>query len=230
MTQRLAFASLSALAIAALPAAAEVRNYDVGNFDGIDASAGIKVYFETGNSRAVRVENSEGDFSDIRVEVDDEELVLTRNQRNNGKKNRPSYTVTVITPSISEVSASSGAYMEGSGLSGDDTEVEISSSARVILTNVSTGEIDIEASSAGSLDISGSCAELDIEASSGASVDASELQCAAVDAEVTSGASIRAHASDRVDAEATSGGSVRVTGGATDVTIDKSSGGSISVG
>jgi len=230
MPQRLAFASLSILAIAALPAAADVRTYDVGNFDGIDVSAGIEVRYETGASRSVEVENENGDFSDIAVEVDDETLVLKRQKKMNWGSKRQDYSVTVSVQSLSDIEASSGSYVEGSGLSGEEASIDVSSGARAIVTGISAGEIDIETSSGSSVEASGTCSELEADASSGSTIDAGALQCTALVADVSSGASIRAHASERVDAEASSGGSIRVTGGATDVTIDKSSGGSVTIG
>ena len=216
MPQRLAFASLSILAIAALPAAAEVRTYDVGNFDGIDVSAGIEVRYVTGASRS--------------VEVDDETLVLKRQKKMNWGSKRQDYSVTVLVQSLSDIEASSGSYVEGSGLSGEEASIDVSSGARTIVTGISAGEIDIETSSGSSVEASGTCSELEADASSGSTIDAGALQCTALVADVSSGASIRAHASERVDAEASSGGSIRVTGGATDVTIDKSSGGSVTIG
>ncbi len=230
MRVRIALAGLAAGAVAATPAFAETRTFSVSDFDAIDVSAGIKVYYETGVPQSVSVENEKGDFSDIKVEVDDGALILSRAKKINWGGKRESYTVTVGVPSLSDIEASSGSYIEGSGLSGDDASLDVSSGARAVITNASVGDIEVEASSGSSAEISGSCTEIDADASSGASIDASDLQCTALEADVSSGASISAYATNRVNADASSGGSVRVSGGATDVTIDKSSGGSVSVG
>ncbi|WP_084397611.1 head GIN domain-containing protein [Henriciella aquimarina] len=230
MPLRLTAIALATTSLAALPALAETRTYDVSAFDGIDVSAGIEVIYETGVTQSVVVENSKGDFDDIIVEVDDGDLVLKRPRKIGWGGRRTAYTVTVGAQALSEIEASSGSSVEGSGLSGEETSIDVSSGARAVITNISTGEIDIEASSGSNVEASGTCNELEAEASSGASIDASSLQCTSLSADVSSGASIRAYASERIDADASSGGSVRVDGGATDVTIDKSSGGSVSVG
>ncbi|MEE2879313.1 MAG: head GIN domain-containing protein [Pseudomonadota bacterium] len=229
MKTRFTLLAIAATAVAAAPALAETRTYDVRDFDEIDVSAGIEVYYETGAAQSVSVENSKGDFSDIVVEVDDDRLVLKRAKRMNWGGKREKYVVTVSVDSLSEIEASSGAYVEGSGLTGDDTSIDVSSGARVVVTNVSAGEVEVEASSGASVEASGNCNEISAEASSGSTIDAEELQCTTLTADVSSGASIRAYATNRVDAEASSGGSVRASGGATDVTIDKSSGGSVKV-
>ncbi|MEM5518737.1 DUF2807 domain-containing protein [Henriciella sp. AS95] len=220
-------AIVSAVALAA-PAFAETQSYDVRNFDGIDVSAGIEVIFETGVSRYVTVENDKGDFSDIIVEVDDGDLILKRPRKMGWGKKRTPYTVRVGVESLSDIEASSGSSVEGGGMSGD-VDIDVSSGADVIVAGISAGEVDLESSSGSTVEVAGSCTTVEAEASSGASIDASNLQCTALVADVSSGASIRAYATDRVDADASSGGSVRVGGGATNVTIDKSSGGSVSV-
>lgn len=230
MSYRTAALSFAAFTIAATPALAEIRDFEVPDFDEIDVSAGIKVYYETGVSRYVTVENKKGDFSDIEVEVDDGVLELSRKKKMNwGGGKREAYTVTIGVQSLSEIEASSGSYVEGTGLSGNDASIDVSSGAKVIITNISAEEVELDASSGAAIEASGSCTEVSADASSGSEIDASGLECTALIADVSSGASIRAHASDRVNAEASSGGSVRVSGGATNVTVDKSSGGSVSV-
>lgn len=229
MSYRTAALTLAGSALIALPALAETRTYDVPAFDSIDVSAGIEVYYETGTAQSVSVENRKGDFEDIIVEVDDGDLVLKRPRKIGWGGRRTSYTVTVSVPSLSDIEASSGSHIEGSGLSGDEASIDVSSGAHAVITNISASQIDIEVSSGSDVEASGTCTELDAEASSGASLDAADLKCAAVEADVSSGASITAHATDRVNADASSGGSIRIRGGATDISTAKSSGGSISV-
>ena len=221
--------ALTAAAALALPAMAETKSYDVRNFDGLDVSAGIQVEFETGVSRYVSVENKDGNFDDIIVEVDDGDLILKRPRKMGWGRKRPSYTVRVGVETLSDIEASSGSHVEGAGLTGE-VDIDVSSGAHVAVSDIQATEVDLEASSGSSLEASGSCTEVDAEASSGADIRAGGLQCTALVADVSSGASIRAYATDRVDADASSGGSVRVEGGATNVTIDKSSGGSVNVG
>ena len=230
MRHRLPILLASTAAMAALPATAETRTYTVPDFDSIDVSAGIKVIFETGVTPSVAVENDMGDFSDILVENDHGELKLERPTKLRWGGKRPSYTVRVGVQLLSGIEASSGASVEGAGLSGSDVTVDVSSGARAVISGISARFLEARASSGSDMILSGTCTELDVKASSGASIKADDVKCASVDGDVSSGASIRAYASETVTAEASSGGNLRVVGGATNVTIDKSSGGSVSVG
>lgn len=229
MSHRVAAIAIALASAAALPAFAETRTYDVGMFDGVDVSAGIRVIYETGAPVSVSVENKDGDFSDIIVKSDGSELVLKRPRKLGWGGKRTPYTVTLGTRTLTSIEASSGSTVSGSDLSGPNAVVDVSSGASVGITGVAAETIDAEASSGSSIELSGTCSTLTADASSGADLDAGQLTCEHLIADVSSGASIRAHASQHVNADASSGGSVRVSGGASDVTIDKSSGGSVRV-
>ncbi|HOP20365.1 MAG TPA: DUF2807 domain-containing protein, partial [Amphiplicatus sp.] len=60
-------------------------------------------------------------------------------------------------------------------------------------------------------------------------VDAEDLICETANADASSGASAEIHASKSIVADASSGGSIRVHGSPTNVNLDRSSGGSISI-
>jgi hypothetical protein len=229
MTRRIAIAAIALSTAAPLPALAETRTYDVGNFEGIDVSAGIEVIFETGTAKSVSVENKDGDFSDIIVESKGGELVLKRPRKMGWGRRRAPYTVTVGAPSLSSIEASSGSSVSGDGLSGPRANVEVSSGADVEIGGIDAETVIAQASSGASMEIAGTCTSIDADASSGATLDAGDLICERLTADVSSGASIEAHASRSVRADASSGGSVKAFGGASDVSAEKSSGGSVRV-
>ena len=229
MTRRIAIAAIALSTSAALPALAETRTYDVGNFEGIDVSAGIEVIYETGTAKSVSVENKDGDFSDIIVESKGGELVLKRPRKMGWGRRRAPYTVTVGVPSLNSIEASSGSSVSGDGLSGPRANVEVSSGADVEIRGINAETVIAQASSGASMEIAGTCTTIDADASSGANLDAGDLICERLTADVSSGASIDAHASQSVRADASSGGSVRAFGGAGDVSVEKSSGGSVRV-
>ncbi len=229
MSRRITLIALALASATALPALAETRTYDVGNFDAIDVSAGIVVIYETDAARSVVVENEDGNFDDIIVETKGGELVLKRPKKMGWGRKRAPYTVTVGAESISSVEASSGSSVRGSGLTGPRAKVEVSSGADVEIIGIAAETVVAQASSGSSMDLSGTCNTINADASSGADLDAGALTCERLVADVSSGASIEAHASQSVRADASSGGSVRASGGASDVSIDKSSGGSVRV-
>ena len=193
----------------ALPAVAETRTYDVGAFDRISVSSGIEVHVTAGRSQSVTVEERNGKFDDIGIDVVDGQLQIHRLKRMNWGRHRNHYEVTVDIPALKELKASSGSEIKATDIDATDFAIRVSSGAEI--------------------NAAGRCTTLTIRASSGADTDARDLQCNTVTGHVSSGASIDAYGSNSVEASASSGGSLRVFGGATDVDISKSSGGSVQV-
>ncbi|HBH45698.1 MAG TPA: hypothetical protein DDY28_14935, partial [Hyphomonas atlantica] len=148
-----ALISLSALAIAALPALADTKDYAVGDFTKLDVSEAILVIYGNGPSSSVTVEQSNGDFSDINIETDGDTLLIDRNSvgggwrsnistdfRNgelrakvNGKK-VPSYTVRISSPAISGIDVSRSARTTANSINADALDLKASSSADLIIS------------------------------------------------------------------------------------------------
>ena len=223
-------ASAAALCLS-LPALAESRSYEVGEFTAISVSSGIDLVFETGGATSISVENEKGKFGDIVVERQEETLVLKRPRRTGigSWSQRPRYKVTATAPALEAISASSGADVTGTGLSGPNVSVEASSGADVTITGISAGGISLESSSGSDIDVSGTCESVEAESSSGSDIDARELICQSATADASSGSDISLYASVRVRADASSGGDVKVYGQPADAVMDKSSGGSVTL-
>ncbi|MEO0983417.1 MAG: head GIN domain-containing protein [Pseudomonadota bacterium] len=202
--------ALSAAAAGAVSLAAFSDSYtlDLSGFDGVDVSAGQTVVFTQGAAYSVAVEMKRGDLDDMRIEVDDGDLVV-RPRRTSWVRRGPRAIVTVTAPGLERIEASSGSSFEGEGLQ--------------------SASLSIDSSSGASVSVDGTCGTLEVDISSGSSVSARDLQCANVIADASSGASVSAYATDSVSADASSGSSVTVYGGAPDVTQDRSSGASISI-
>jgi hypothetical protein len=229
MIRSLTAASVAVLLVAGA-ASAETRSYDVGSFTAINVSAGLDVTFTTGGEQSVTVENRKGDFSDIEVLVKNDTLVLKRAKKSWGwGKKRERYSVTVSAPAISDIEASSGSDVTGSGLSGDSIFIDVSSGADVSVESVTGGTVRLESSSGSDLTISGTCNEVRADSSSGSDINAGNLVCTNGRAEASSGSDITIHVTGRVSADVSSGADVNVRGGPTEVDTDKSSGGSVNI-
>lgn len=223
------FLAVSAAALCfTLPALAETRTYDVPAFTGLDVSSGIDVTFTAGPAQSVSVENRDGKFDDIIVEVKDGDLSLKRPQKM-GWGRRPRYNVTVTAPVLSRVDVSSGADVSGSGLSGPVVSISTSSGADATITGISAGRVTLDSSSGSDLTASGTCDHVDAESSSGSDIEAGDLICATAEADASSGSDLEIHATNSVRADASSGADIDVHGGPTTADIDKSSGGSVSI-
>ena len=207
MPRRILPAAVAAIALG-LPATAQTESWDYSGFEEIEASAGLRVEFETAETYSVRAEFEKGDRSDVEVDLDGDTLELRRKGGWN-RANRVKATFYVTAPSLEAIEVSSGVSMRAVGIDADDFEIDASSGA--------------------SLRVTGGCAELEIDASSGASVDAAELECVDVDVDASSGSSVRAHATGEIRADASSGAGVRVSGGGQAMDIDSSSGASVDI-
>ncbi|MEO0448716.1 MAG: head GIN domain-containing protein [Pseudomonadota bacterium] len=222
-------AGLIALGLAGT-ANAETRTFDVGSFTKIDISAGLDLTFTEGGTQSVTVENSKGDFSDIDVLVKGDTLVLKRKKNNWGWNNRRQrYGITVTAPVISEVEASSGSDVSGRSMSGERISIDVSSGADVTVTGVEGGVVVIETSSGSDASVSGTCTTVRADSSSGSDIDARDLVCQNGEADASSGSDIAIYVTGRVEADVSSGADVDVYGSPTDVTTDKSSGGTVSI-
>jgi hypothetical protein len=197
----IAAASLAACS----PALAESRTYNLSGFKRIDASAGLTVVVKQGPFSVV-ADEARGDFDQLVIRKDGDTLKLGRETDWNGRRPRP-VTVTVTAPEI--------------------VELEVSSGVRLTAEGLSTGDLEVSASSGASLEASGVCRSLSLKVSSGASVEAADLRCESVAASASSGASASAHASATASGKASSGGSIRFSGAAQTFTRDTSSGGSV---
>lgn len=204
-----------AMAAAALGAsisasAQDERQFDLETFDRIDVSAGIVVIAESGAPQSITVKTDKGDFTDLKIKVKNGALYVSREY--NGLRwhsKKAAYKVLVTAPTIRGLDASSGSHAK--------------------IKNVSAPRFVVDLSSGAHASIDGECEDCIIDLSSGAMLDAKKLICETARVDVSSGGHGKLTASGAVIADASSGGHVTVYGDPERVSVDKSSGGRISV-
>jgi Putative auto-transporter adhesin, head GIN domain len=185
----------------------ESQRHAYAGFQNIDASAGVEVVVAQG-AFDVKAETTDGkDFDNLIVEVRGDTLYIGRKQ-SMWSWGGPSYRVSVSAPAYSAFEVSSGASLDGSGLSLANLKVNVSSGA--------------------SIELAGSCADLRVDISSGASFRGEDLRCATAEVDASSGAHAEAFASQAADGNASSGASVNFHGKPANFREDSSSGGSVS--
>ncbi len=225
--------SAATLLAFSLPASADTKTYDVGSFSELDVSAGVKVYFEAGESQSIIAETKKGDFDRLIIKTKGDTLVISRKSRRwswwGRNRNKDKFTVRITAPAIEAVEASSGSYVDASGLKGEVVRLSSSSGANLSARSVKATDVRVNSSSGSKLEASGSCYSIRASSSSGSSIKASDLVCEAVDARSSSGSSLRAHATKSVEGHASSGSSIRVVGGAVEQSTSQSSGGSVRI-
>lgn len=177
------------------------------NFSRVDVSAGVEAVISQGPFD-VKGEIKRGEnFDKLIVEVKGDTLHISRQSQWFGGMNQPEYRVTVAAPDYKSFDVSSGASLDGSNLSLQDIDVDVSSGARA--------------------ELSGTCTALDVDVSSGARFDGEGLKCGKAKVGASSGASADAFATQVADGEASSGASVTFHGSPAQFHEDSSSGGSV---
>ncbi len=203
-------AAFSVAIIAAAPASAESRDFDLPDFDRIDVSSGVKLIANVGADQSIMVETDNGDFSDFEIKVKNGELSVSREwNRLSWHNKKASYKVTVSVPELTGFGASSGSHAK--------------------VTNVDARDFAMDLSSGAHAEISGNCDSCALDLSSGANLDGTQLVCENANIDVSSGGHGTLVVRESLVADASSGGHVSVYGNPTRVNIDKSSGGRIKI-
>lgn len=222
----LAICALSA-PVAALAAS---RGYETAPFEAVAVAAGVEAGVTTGPRRSVRAETQADHFDHLRIRVEDGVLRIDRPVRgwfSFGR--RPDYQVYIVVPTLSALTASSGARATLSHRGSGELSMHASSGA---LIDASVGEgatVQAHASSGSRLQLAGNCTSLRVEASSGASLDAQDLACQDVMVNASSGSNVSVTAKRRIRVKASSGSKTRVHGKPASVQTDKSSGADITI-
>lgn len=198
----LALMSCNTQSSATRPDDTELRTVRIGNFSKIDVATGITVNLTTApcNGKA-KVTANKDDFDRLVVKVVKDELKVYLENKSlefNNTRKTGAVTVQVCAPTLYDIEVSSAGRLNVSG------------------NMVVNGDVDIEASSAGSivieaLKVSGKC---EIESSSAASVSIDNLTTDRLDCEASSASGIRLKSgkANRAKYEASSAGSIKADG------------------
>ena len=214
---------VSCLAFSGLAQQSEVRQ--IGAFQGVRASEAIDVYLKKGDKESVKVEATGTELSNVLTEVNGTTLKIhMRDWNYRGKK---SVKVYVTYTRLDKISASSASniFSEGS-IKSESMEINVSSAGSVEVT-LDAESVTVDASSAGDAVLEGKAKSLEIEASSAGDIDAYNLESEIVNARVSSAGSAKISVSKELEAHASSGGSIRYRGNPLKTNTDSSSGGSV---
>lgn len=191
------------------PALAETQSFNITGFTRLSAAAGVTVHATVGGDYSVVAESTPKGLEKLRVELSGDELQIGRKHKALSWGRSDRVVVRVSLPALNGADVSSGAALDIAG--------------------VDAGAFAIDASSGGSMEVSGRCDTLDVDVSSGGDIEARGLECRSAVADASSGGNAEIFASESVVGDASSGGNVDVYGKPEKVSKDTSSGGSVSV-
>ena len=185
------------------------QSYDFSGFDELDVAAGIEVVYKSADQFSVSADFRRGGPEDLKIHQDGDRLYISKKLMSGGRDDQLRVTLTVTSPELNAVEASSGSSVKAEGVASDAFALKVSSGA--------------------SVEISGTCGNLALKVSSGGSANARELICERVTANASSGGSADAYASVQASSKTSSGGSIEIWGNPSDRSANKSiSGGSTS--
>jgi hypothetical protein len=225
----------------------EERN--VGKFNGIKVSSGIKVNLTQGDKQEVHVETDQDKLQYIATEVQGGILNIYVKNPTNKNLNFNKIFVNVVAPEITQISTVAGANLtvlntlrgdkinlestSGSLLNGD---FNIANTANLLVTsganlnaNVRSGQLNFQGTSGSNAVINGNVVEANFELTSAANCNAQNLVVDNATAKVTSAGNLSINVAGNLRAEASSGGKIRYKGDPKNIDSDisKISGGKL---
>lgn len=208
--------------IAATAQESEVRA--VGTFRGVKVSEAIDVYLKKGEKESVKVVTTGTSPSNVLTEITGSSLKIHMKQGNYKNRNVKVYVTYVNLELISCFSASN-VFSEGT-IKANSIEINASSAASVEVS-LDAVNVTVDVASAGDVTLEGKAKSLMAEAASAGSLDAYNLDCETVDIESASAGSAKVSVSKDLKAEANSGGSIRYRGSPSKTNSSANSGGSV---
>jgi hypothetical protein len=198
-----------------------------GDFTKISVSNAIELVVEQSDTTEIIVEADDNIQKEIITKVENGTLII---KSRHGTFRDTKRKVTVKTPKIDKLEASSASTVSSKGLlQGENLDLETSSASTMDL-NVETDNINIDSGSGSTVSIKGKALRIKTSASSGSSINAHQLLANEVHADASSGGSINVHPIVSLKAEASSGGSINYDIAPKTIEKTSNSGGSISQG
>lgn len=167
------------IALIASPASAEEKTYNLDKIHSIDASGAFNIVIELGKKQSVTVIEEKGRFDYVDLEVSGGTLDLDFEKGWRGKDG-PDFTVKLVLTSLKEI--------------------DVSGANRVLLKDAKLDNLEVDASGATQLVLSGSCNHLEADVSGASKLVADELNCKSIELEL-SGASQASIRADKIEAD-----------------------------
>lgn len=204
----------------------ETRNFE--DFSSIEVGEAIELIIIQGDKNEAVIEVDDIDLDEVITDVRGSELNIERkNSNRNNSNNRGEVVVRLTYKNIDEISVNSAASVfSKSKIKAESFEVNASSAGQMEL-ELDVTDLEVNVSSAGSIELSGTCASLDLDASSAGNFEGYDLMCGAIKADVSSGGSGEVFVKDRLEVDAGTGGSLYYKGDPDKVLADSNLGGRI---
>jgi hypothetical protein len=200
------------LAIIGLPFLTDAqKEVSLKPFKSLEVGGSITIELIHGSSNKAIVTMEKGDYDDLEIEVEGDELSIEFD-KGWRMKSQPKATIKLYYSELNGIDVSAGAKVTGSDmLKASEMELEASSGGHLSV-QIECDALEAEVSSGGSISVSGKADGISAEASSGGSFSGAELATQNADLDASSGGSIKVMVSKTLKAEASSGGTIKYKG------------------
>ncbi|KAF2513605.1 DUF2807 domain-containing protein [Flavobacterium zhairuonense] len=199
-----------------------------GDFKNVSVSNAIDLVIVQSDSTEIVVEADDNIQKDIITKVENGTLIIKC--KFSSFRNVTAKKVTVKMPVIDKLEASSASSIQSKNIiQAESIDLEASSAASMNV-NVESDNISADSGSGSTISLEGKALKIKTSASSGSNINAEKLLANEVHAEASSGGSVNVHPIVSLKAEASSGGTINYDSNPKTVEKSSNSGGSISQG
>ena len=195
------------------------RNYQIGNFEGIEVAGPYNVTVRTGAGPTVSARGSEKLIEHMIVEVKDGKLLIHSEKQKGwfggGWNIRGEVDLVVTVPQLREATIAGSGDIAIDRVQGDQFEGTVAGSGglNVAALDVQTLKLAI-AGSGGVKAASGKAQNVSFDIAGSGDIDAKGIQAQTADVSIAGSGSVAAHATGTADVSIMGSGDVEVTGGA----------------
>ncbi len=199
-------------------------SWTIEPFTGLDVVESIKLYLTKGNSNVARIETNGVNTDKVLLENSGRRLKI---HMKSGSWRNFDAKVYLEFKELNDIDVSSSADLIGkSTITGDDLEIEVSSSGSAVL-DIDVNELNVDVSSSGKLELTGKTKYQRVDVNSSGKLYAFGLESQRARVEASSSGKAEINASSELEAEANSSGRIRYQGNPEKIFVSSNSGGSI---
>ncbi len=205
------FVSLSLLSAAAI---ARTEDRDVGGFDAIDVSSGIRVTATIGPRRPVRVEADDETLPLVETRVENGALHVGFKPHTQVRGEHP-VLVTIEVPQLRAVAASGGSLVRARLTRSADVALQASGGSELHIGGIDADRLSVQGSGGSVLDLSGRASTLELQMSGGTRLEGRDLSTRDASLQASGGSQGELRADGSVHGSLSGGSAVHVRGRAT---------------
>lgn len=203
-----------AASLAAIPALAAERRFDVTGFDKVAVGGSDNVVIRRGNGFSVVATGAQADLDRLEIGVARGTLGIGRKSSLWNWSSR-AVTIAVTLPALRGVSLGGSADVQADAGAADVFDVKLGGSGDLAIGRIDARTVNAAVAGSGNLKAGGQCGALNLRLAGSGDADLSGLACTNADIRLAGSGDVQARASGKAAISLAGSGDVLVAGGAT---------------